>query len=75
MERLKAIAQSWDFRVPGVTSISADLHKFGYAAKGASLILYRSEKFLKHQQSKPLKIKNKTFEEGLVGLPDDSSTT
>lgn len=31
----------WDFRNEGVTSISADLHKYGYAAKGASLILYR----------------------------------
>src|SRR5690606_15483014 len=31
----------WDFQVPGVTSISADLHKFGYAAKGASLVVYR----------------------------------
>jgi len=30
----------WDFRVPGVTSISADLHKFGYAPKGASLLLF-----------------------------------
>ncbi len=31
----------FDFRVPGVTSLSADLHKFGYGAKGASLIVYR----------------------------------
>ncbi|MBL9007495.1 MAG: aspartate aminotransferase family protein [Myxococcales bacterium] len=31
----------FDFRVPGVTSISADLHKYGFAAKGASTILYR----------------------------------
>lgn len=30
----------WDFRVRGVTSISADLHKFGYAPKGASLLLF-----------------------------------
>lgn len=30
----------WDFRVAGVTSISADLHKFGYAPKGASLLLF-----------------------------------
>ena len=39
----------WDFRVPGVTSISADLHKYGYAAKGASTILYRDLDTLKHQ--------------------------
>lgn len=31
----------WDFRVPGVTSLSADLHKFGYAPKGASVLLQR----------------------------------
>ncbi len=31
----------WDFRVPGVTSLSADLHKFGYAPKGASVLLHR----------------------------------
>ncbi len=31
----------WDFRVSGVTSISADLHKFGYAPKGASVLLQR----------------------------------
>ncbi|MCK0112889.1 aminotransferase class V-fold PLP-dependent enzyme [Ornithinimicrobium sp. F0845] len=30
----------WDFRVPGVSIISADLHKFGYAPKGASLLLF-----------------------------------
>jgi sphinganine-1-phosphate aldolase len=32
---------AWDFSVPGVTSISADLHKFGYAPKGASVLLQR----------------------------------
>ncbi|GAA4150918.1 pyridoxal phosphate-dependent decarboxylase family protein [Leifsonia shinshuensis] len=31
----------WDFRVSGVTSLSADLHKFGYAPKGASVLLQR----------------------------------
>jgi glutamate/tyrosine decarboxylase-like PLP-dependent enzyme len=31
---------AFDFSVPGVTSISVDLHKYGYAAKGASVILY-----------------------------------
>ena len=31
----------WDFTVPGVTSISADLHKFGYAPKGISVLLQR----------------------------------
>jgi glutamate/tyrosine decarboxylase-like PLP-dependent enzyme len=32
---------AWDLRVPGVTSLSADLHKFGYAPKGASVLLHR----------------------------------
>ena len=39
----------WDFRVPGVTSISADIHKYGFAAKGASCILYRSIDYFKYQ--------------------------
>lgn len=33
----------FDFQVPGVFSISADLHKFGYTPKDASTILFRSE--------------------------------
>ncbi|MFW9937556.1 MAG: pyridoxal phosphate-dependent decarboxylase family protein [Candidatus Thorarchaeota archaeon] len=41
----------FDFSVPGVTSISADVHKYGYGAKGASTILYRSEKVWQHQFS------------------------
>lgn len=34
-------APVWDLRLPGVTSISADLHKFGYAPKGVSVLLHR----------------------------------
>lgn len=33
---------AFDLSVDGVTSISADIHKFGYAPKGASVVLYRS---------------------------------
>lgn len=40
----------FDFSLPGVTSMSADIHKYGFAAKGASLILYRSETFKEHQR-------------------------
>ncbi len=40
---------AFDFSLPGVTSISADLHKYGYAAKGASVILYRNMNYLKYQ--------------------------
>ena len=39
----------FDFTVPGVTSISADLHKFGYAAKGASVVVYRNKEIREHQ--------------------------
>jgi glutamate/tyrosine decarboxylase-like PLP-dependent enzyme len=39
----------FDFSVPGVTSLSVDLHKYGYAAKGASVILYRSRELRRHQ--------------------------
>lgn len=39
----------FDFSVPGVTSLSVDLHKYGYAAKGASVILYRDRELRRHQ--------------------------
>src|SRR5262249_34993150 len=39
----------FDFEVQGVTSLSADLHKYGYAAKGASVVLYRDGALRKHQ--------------------------
>lgn len=39
----------FDFAVPGVTSMSADIHKYGYAAKGASTVLYRNKALRRHQ--------------------------
>jgi glutamate/tyrosine decarboxylase-like PLP-dependent enzyme len=39
----------FDFGVPGVTSMSADTHKFGYAAKGTSVVLYRGRKLRSFQ--------------------------
>ena len=39
----------WDLAVDGVTSISADLHKLGYAPKGASVILHRSRRLRRYQ--------------------------
>jgi glutamate/tyrosine decarboxylase-like PLP-dependent enzyme len=39
----------FDFRLPGVTSISADTHKYGYAAKGTSVLLWRSKALRRHQ--------------------------
>lgn len=49
-ERLGEPVPPWDFRVPGVTSISADVHKYGYTFKGASVVLYRTRELLKLQQ-------------------------
>ncbi len=40
---------AFDFSVPGVTSMSADLHKYGFAAKGASTVLYRNADYRQHQ--------------------------
>jgi glutamate/tyrosine decarboxylase-like PLP-dependent enzyme len=48
-ERLGEEVAPWDFRVPGVTSISADIHKYGYTFKGASTVCYRSRDLLEHQ--------------------------
>lgn len=39
----------FDFSVPGVSSISMDLHKYAFAAKGASVVLYRNKDLRKHQ--------------------------
>lgn len=39
----------FDFRLPGVTSMSCDTHKYGYAAKGTSVVLYRDKELL-HEQ-------------------------
>ncbi|MCH7942888.1 MAG: aspartate aminotransferase family protein [Proteobacteria bacterium] len=42
-ERLGYDIPIFDFRLPGVTSISADTHKYGYGLKGTSVILYRDK--------------------------------
>lgn len=48
-EKLGYDIPAFDFRLPGVTSMSADTHKYGYAAKGSSVVLYRSQD-LRHYQ-------------------------
>ena len=48
-ERLGYPVPPFDFRLPGVTSMSADTHKYGYAAKGSSVVLYRGTE-LRHFQ-------------------------
>ncbi len=47
--RLGSPVPDYDFRVPGVTSISMDLHKYAFAAKGASVILYRDKNLRRYQ--------------------------
>ena len=47
--RLGAPVTEFDFKVPGVSSISMDLHKYAYTPKGASLIMYRHKDLRKHQ--------------------------
>lgn len=48
-DRLRYDVPAFDFRLPGVTSMSADTHKYGYAAKGTSVVLYRGLE-LRHYQ-------------------------
>ena len=40
---------AWNLSVPGVTSISVDLHKYGYTSKGASVVMYSSKSLRAHQ--------------------------
>jgi len=49
LRELGRFDQPFDFRLPGVTSISADVHKYGYASKGVSVILYRTADLARHQ--------------------------
>ncbi|VDP78656.1 unnamed protein product [Echinostoma caproni] len=42
MDRADFPIEPFDFRLPGVTSISCDTHKYGFAAKGTSVIMYRN---------------------------------
>ena len=47
--QLGAPVPDFDFRVPGVTSLSVDTHKYGYAAKGTSVVLYRGHELRSYQ--------------------------
>ena len=49
VEMLGRPVPPWDFRVEGVTSISADIHKLGYAPKGVSVILHRTKALRAYQ--------------------------
>jgi sphinganine-1-phosphate aldolase len=49
IEKLGYAVPPFDFRLPGVTSMSADTHKYGFALKGTSVVLYRKNIFRRHQ--------------------------
>ena len=49
LKRLGNDIPSYDFSVPGVTSISADIHKYAYTPKGVSTVMYRNRDFRKFQ--------------------------
>jgi len=49
VEKLGYNIPPFDFRLPGVTSMSCDTHKYGYALKGTSTVLFRNRKLLRYQ--------------------------
>jgi glutamate/tyrosine decarboxylase-like PLP-dependent enzyme len=49
LKRLGHEIPPYDFSVPGVTSISADIHKYAYTPKGVSTVMYRNRDFRKFQ--------------------------
>ncbi len=59
----------FDFAVPGVTSMSADVHKYGFAAKGASVVLYRSRELRRYQY-----VTYADWPGGLYGSPTAAGT-
>ena len=67
--QLGHLSKPWDLSVPGVTSISADLHKYGYASKGISVIVYRDRRLARMQ---PFVTSN--WLGGLYGSPSMAGT-
>jgi glutamate/tyrosine decarboxylase-like PLP-dependent enzyme len=49
VEKLGYPIPVFDFRIPGVCSMSADIHKYGFTPKGASVVLYRNPELRQHQ--------------------------
>jgi glutamate/tyrosine decarboxylase-like PLP-dependent enzyme len=49
LRRLGQPIPDFDWTVPGVTSISMDFHKYAFAAKGASVVMYRDRELRRHQ--------------------------
>lgn len=66
--RLGYSLPAWDFSVPGVKSISADLHKYAYAPKPASTIAFESEALLKYHNVAASDWPSATYlTEGMIG--------
>ena len=49
LARLGVEVPPWNFSVPGVTSISVDLHKYGYSAKGCGVLVHRNKQLRSYQ--------------------------
>jgi sphinganine-1-phosphate aldolase len=49
LRRLGYDIPKWNFEVPGVTSISVDIHKYGYSTKGASVLMHRTRALRAYQ--------------------------
>lgn len=49
LRKLGCTIPPFDFSVPGVTSLSADIHKYGYVSKGVSTVFYRNRELRQHQ--------------------------
>lgn len=64
MEQLGYDIPPYDFRSPGVTQMSCDVHKYGYAVKGASVILHRESEWIGQQY-----FLYNTWPAGLYGTP------
>ena len=64
LEKIGKEVPLWDFRVHGVTSISADIHKYGYSSKGASCLLYKTQLLRAYQY-----FAYSTWPGGLFGSP------
>lgn len=49
VRKLNPSVPKFDFEIDGVTSISADMHKYGFGAKGASVVLYKDASLRRYQ--------------------------
>ncbi len=61
VEKLGYTIPKFDFRVPGVTSISCDTHKFGYGLKGTSVVLYRRNALRRYQYFEAVDFQGGTY--------------